>query len=296
MINKKTIDHIKFWISKIELYICRRYQPKMKYIIALFSCVMLWSCGIFPKKTADNNLNYLDNIDSVALAGAQNWSLSTIQPGDQLVIVVSAKDQDVVKPFNQNFSSGQMVEEALAGGNLRPQPTAVTGPTYVVDSRGHLDFPVIGLLPTAGKTLEELTGVLKQALSRYIKEPVVTIRNTNYKVTVLGEVNKPGQYILPDGNATLLNALGLAGDLTMYGKRNDVLVIRSIDGVTAKERVDLSKAAFMNSPYYHLKQGDVVYVSPTKTKEKTARLDPNTGLYISIASIAITIIALIVRK
>ena len=268
----------------------------MKYIIALFSCVMLWSCGIFPKKTADNNLNYLDNIDSVALAGAQNWSLSTIQPGDQLVIVVSAKDQDVVKPFNQNFSSGQMVEEALAGGNLRPQPTAVTGPTYVVDSRGHLDFPVIGLLPTAGKTLEELTGVLKQALSRYIKEPVVTIRNTNYKVTVLGEVNKPGQYILPDGNATLLNALGLAGDLTMYGKRNDVLVIRSIDGVTAKERVDLSKAAFMNSPYYHLKQGDVVYVSPTKTKEKTARLDPNTGLYISIASIAITIIALIVRK
>ena len=287
---------MKFWTSKIELYIYRRYNLKMKYLIYLFSLFILCSCGIFPKKPADNSLNYLNNIDSVALKASQSSSLSTIQPGDELVILVSAKDQDVVKPFNQNFSSGQMVEEALAGGNVRPQPTPVTGPTYVVDSRGNIDFPIIGTLNTGGKTLEEFKGVLKQAISRYIKEPVVSIRNTNYKVTVLGEVNKPGQYIIPDGNATVLNALGLAGDLTMYGKRNDVLVVRNIDGMTTKERIDLSKADFINSPYYYLKQGDVVYVSPNKTKEKTARLNPNTGLYISIASIAITIIALIIRK
>lgn len=268
----------------------------MKYLIYLFSLLILFSCGIFPKKAGDDSLNYLNNIDSIALKASQNTSMSTIQPGDQLVIVVSAKDQDVVKPFNQNFSSGQMVEEALGGGNLRQQPVSVTGPTYVVDSRGNIDFPIIGTLNTDGKTLEEFKGELKLAISRYIKEPVVSIRNTNYKVTVLGEVNNPGQYIIPDGNATLLNALGLAGDLTMYGKRNDVLVVRNIDGVTTKVRIDLSNATFINSPYYYLKQGDVVYVSPNKTKEKTARLDPNAGLYISIASIAITIIALIIRK
>ena len=268
----------------------------MKYLIYVFSLALLCSCGIFPRKSADNNLNYLNNIDSIALKASQNAAISTIQPGDQLVIVVSAKDQDVVKPFNQNFSSGQLVEEALAGGNTRSQPIAPTGPTYVVDTHGNIDFPVIGTLNTNGKTLEEFGSVLKRAITRYIKDPVVSIRNTNYKVTVLGEVNKPGQYVIADGNATLLNALGLAGDLTMYGKRNDLLIVRNIDGVTTKERIDLSNADFINSPYYNLKQGDVIYVSPNKTKEKTARLDPNAGLYISIASIAITIIALIVRK
>ena len=268
----------------------------MKNLIYLFSFTLLCSCGIFPRESADNSLNYLNNIDSVALTASQNNSLSTIQPGDQLVIVVSAKDQDVVKPFNQNFSSGQLVEEALAGGNMRQQPAPITGPTYVVDTQGNIDFPIIGTLNTDGKTLEEFKVVLKQAISRYIKNPVVSIRNTNYKVTVLGEVNKPGQYVITDGNATLLNALGLAGDLTMYGKRNDVLVVRNIDGVTTKEHIDLSNADFINSPYYNLKQGDVIYISPNKTKEKTARLDPNAGLYISIASIAITIIALIIRK
>lgn len=268
----------------------------MKSLIYLLSFTLLCSCGIFPRESADDSLNYLNNIDSVALRASQNASLSTIQPGDQLVIVVSAKDQDVVKPFNQNFSSGQLVEEAIAGGNMRPQPTTLTGPTYVVDTQGNIDFPIIGTLNTNGKTLEEFRSVLKRELIRYIKDPVVSIRNTNYKVTVLGEVNKPGQYVITDGNATLLNALGLAGDLTMYGKRNDVLVVRNIDGVTTKERINLSNADFINSPYYNLKQGDVIYVSPNKTKEKTARLDPNAGLYISIASIAITIIALIIRK
>lgn len=253
------------------------------------------SCGIFPKKSQEDSLNYLNNIDSIALKTSNESSLSKIQPGDQLVIIVSAKDQDVVKPFNQNFSSGEMVEEALAGGNMRSQPTTIIGPTYIVDSNSNIDFPIIGTLNTQGMTLEEFKGSLKNEITRYIKEPVISVRNTNYKVTILGEVNKPGQYIFPDGNATLLNALGLAGDLTMYGKRNDVLVVRNIGGITTKERIDLSNADFINSPYYYLKQGDVVYVSPNKTKEKTARLDPNAGLYISIASIAITIIALIIK-
>ena len=296
MINKKTIDHIKFWISKIELYICKRYLQKMKQILYLLSLFFIASCAVFEKNPQKGSLNYMQNIDSIATQASVNQTLSTIQHGDQLMILVSAKDLDVVKPFNQNYSSGQLIQESVSGGNVRQEPIVSGGPTYVVDSNGNIDFPVLGQLNTTGKTLEEFKESLRRNLTKYIKEPTVTVRNINYKVTVLGEVNKPGQYIISDGNATVLNALGLAGDLTMYGTRNDVLMVRNIDGTTTKQRIDLNNAEFLNSPFYHLKQGDVIYVSANPTKEKTSRLNPNTGLYISIASIAITIIALIIRK
>ncbi len=268
----------------------------MKNLIYIFSLFLLASCGVFSKKSESESLNYLRDIDSIAIQSASQNATPVIQPGDELMIMVSAKDLDVVKPFNQNFYSGQAVQEALAGGNIVQQPTTAMGPTYIVDSNGQIDFPVLGTLNVKGKTVEAFSADLKQRLTQYIKAPVVTVRNTNYKITVLGEVNKPGQYLIQDGNATVLNALGLAGDLTMYGKRNDVLVIRNIEGQTTKQRINLSSADFLSSPYYHLKQGDVVYVSANSTKEKTSRLNPNAGLYISIASIAITIIALIVRK
>lgn len=266
---------------------------KTLYIPLFCALFMLSSCKTREK---ENGYNYLQNVEQIATDASVQSSVSTIQKGDQLVIVISAKDLDVVKPFNQNFYSGQAIQEAISGGNLRQEPVSNTGPTYMVDSYGQIDFPILGSLTTTGKTIEEFRNMLKQKLTVYIKEPVVTVRNTNYKVTVLGEVNKPGQYIIMDGNATLLNALGLAGDLTMYGKRNDVLVVRDFDGQRTKQRIDLNNADFLNSPYYHLKQGDVIYVSANSTKEKTSRLNPNTGLYISIASIAITIIALIIRK
>lgn len=237
----------------------------------------------------------MQNIDSIATQASVSSALFTIQHGDQLMILVSAKDLDVVKPFNQNFSSGQLVQEAVSGGNIRQEPMLTSGPTYLVDSNGNIDFPILGQLNTNGKTLEEFKNEVRQLLTKYIKDPTVSVKNTNYKITVLGEVNRPGQYIIPDGNATVLNALGLAGDLTMYGTRSDVLMVRNIDGITSKHRIDLSNAEFINTPYYQLKQGDVIYVNANQTKEQTSRLNPNTGLYISIASIAITIIALIIK-
>lgn len=268
----------------------------MKKVFYILSLLAIVSCGVFSETSKEDSLNYMQGIDSITIQASKSSITSEIQPGDQLMIVISAKDLDVVKPFNQNFYSGQAIQEAISGGNLRQEPISNAGPTYMVDSFGQIDFPILGSLTTTKKTVEEFKNMLKQKLTVYIKEPVVTVRNTNYKVTVLGEVNKPGQYIIMDGNATLLNVLGLAGDLTMYGKRNDVLVVRDFDGQRTKQRIDLNNADFLNSPYYQLKQGDVIYVSANSTKEKTSRLNPNTGLYISIASIAITIIALIIRK
>ncbi len=254
-----------------------------KNIILVFVCslFLLTSC-----KTKDkvSELNYMQNIDQIATDFSIKNSVSTIQKGDQIVILVTAKDMNVVKPFNQNYSSGETSQYSLPSGNnpIQGQDRA-SGPSYIVDSEGEIDFPVLGKLNTNGKTLVEFKNELRERLSDYIINPTVNMKITNYKITVLGEVNKPGQYTIPDGQTTLLNVLGLAGDLTMYGKRNDILVVRNENGNIIKERVNLMSTDFINSPFYHLKQNDVIYVSGNETKDKTARLDPNTGTYIAIA-------------
>lgn len=255
--------------------------------------------GIFVVFTSckHQEINYLKNIEEVALQTSLQNAKSTIQTGDQLTILISAKDMDVVKPFNQNYSSGEIVQYSLPSGNAVAQgQKAVSGPSYTVDSEGYIDFPVIGKVDAKGKTIEELKENLREALTKYVKNPIVNIKTSNYKVVVLGEVNKPGTYYIPDGDATLFSALGLAGDLTMYGIRKNVLIVRNIDGQVTKQILDLTDANFINSPYYHLKQNDVIYVSANETKQKTSRLDPNAGIYIAAAGIIVTILALVFKK
>ena len=247
--------------------------------------------------TSQKKLDYLQNIENVALQASMKNAKSTIQPNDQLVILVTAKDMDVVKPFNQNFSSGQILQYSTASNNMPTQnQTSTSGPTYIVDTQGNIDFPVIGKINTENKTTEELRDVLKKEISKYVLNPQVSVKNTNYKITVLGEVNRPGTYNIPEAQTTVLEVLGLAGDLTIYGNREDILVVRNIDGIMSKERIDLTKADFINSPFFYLKQNDVIIVSPNETKQKSSRLDPNAGIYISVASIVVTILALIFKN
>ena len=261
------------------------------FVGALF---LLTSC-----KTRDkaNELTYMQNIENIATQATINTTHSTLQTGDQLVILVTAKDMDVVRPFNQNYSSGEISQTTIASSNSPMQgQTSLPGPSYFIDSNGEIDFPVIGKLKASGMTLVAFKDELRSRLSMYIKNPSVNMRVANYKVTVLGEVTRPGLYIISDGQTTLLNALGLAGDLTMYGKRDDILIVRNVDGQISKEYVNILKADFINSPYYNLQQGDVIYVTPNDTKEKTSRLDPNMPIYISVAGIIVTILALVFKK
>lgn len=269
-----------------------------KFLSFVFLSFFLSSCSVLQTKSTDeSDLEYMKNIEEVAIEASQNQTSNTLQPGDQLIIVVSAQDQDVVKVFNQNYSAQEQIRQSsLPGGNSIPNQAPSTGPTYIVDSQGFIDFPILGKIETTARTLDEFKDDLKQRLRRYIKEPFVHARLTNYKITVLGEVRSPGQYTMADGKATILNALGMAGDLTIYGKRDDILVVRNVNGVMSKERIDLTDAGFVNSPYYNMKQGDVIYVTPNKTQERLSKRDPNSTLYISIASIVVTILALIIRK
>lgn len=268
----------------------------------ILSCLVIFllisSCKS-RNNTRTSDLNYMQNIEQIATeTSMQNASsVSTLQVGDQLVILVSGKDLDVVKPFNQNYSSGEVIQQSQISGNATNQGAVTfSGPTYIVDSEGYINFPYLGKILTTGKTVEGLRDELYSRIRRYVIEPTVNVRLANFKITVLGEVNRQGEYIVPNGKATLLNALGMAGDLTMYGKRDDILLVRNEDGVITKQRINLLDANFINSPYFNLKQGDVVYVSSNKTREKTAKLDPYTGLYIGIASIVVTILALVFKK
>jgi polysaccharide export outer membrane protein len=261
------------------------------FVVATF---LLTSCKT---KEKGGQINYMQNLEQIATEAAVNANTTTIQSGDQLLITVSAKDMDVVKPFNQNYSSSETSQYSQSNGNIPIQgQVSDSGPTYLVGADGNIEFPILGILNTDGKSLAEFKEELRSRLTKFVINPTVTVKVINYKITILGQVSKPGQYIIPDGQATVLNAIGLAGDLTVYGKREDVLLVRNENGKITKERINLLDANFINSPFYYLKQGDVIFVSANKTQEKTSRLDPNLPIYISVASIAVTILALVFKN
>jgi len=263
-------------------------------IFGIFFVFLLISCKVNQNKP--NDLNYMQNIEKVAIESSEKNSKSTIQVGDQLVILITAKDMDVVKPFNQNYSSSELIQtNSMAGGNTPNQGmTTISGPTYYVDTEGNIDFPILGKLNTSGKSLVDFKNELKDRMTRYVINPTVNIRLSNFKVTILGEVNKQGDYTIANGQGTILNALGLAGDMTMYGRRDDVLVIRTENGKVIHGKVNLHDANLINSPFYNLKQGDAIIVSANNTKELTSKQNPNTALYLTAASIAVTAIAVVV--
>lgn len=247
-----------------------------KIFLILVSILSLASCK---SKEKPSELNYMQNVEQIATEASQMNIKSTIQKGDQLLIFVTAKDMEVVKPFNQNYYSSQNAISQTSSSS----PSSNSEKTYLVNSDGIIDFPIIGEINTSNKGLEVLKEELTNRISKYVKNPTITVKLANFKVTILGEINRPGQYVIPEAQTTLLNAIGLAGDLTMYGKRDDILMIRNINGNITKERINLMDSNFINSPYFNLKQGDVIYVSSNNTKEKISRQDPNTGIYIAVA-------------
>ena len=245
------------------------------FILFFATLILLTSCKT---KEKASELNYMQNIEQIATEASANNSASTIQKGDQLVIYVTAKNMEVVRPFNQSYYSADATS---------PNTVQNAERLYLVNSEGAIDFPILGTINTTDKKLEELKNELTERITTYVKNPTVTVKLANFKVTILGEVNRPGQYTIPEAQTTILNAIGLAGDLTIYAKRNDILMVRNINGTITKEHINLMDSEFTNSPYFYLKQGDVIYVSSNQTKEKIAKQDPNTGVYIAVAGMII---------
>jgi len=210
-----------------------------------------------------------------------------IQNNDILSISVISSDPEIAAPFNIDQVQGS----SSAGGGANN----LFRTTYLVDNKGEIEMPVLGKFSVAGYTKTYLKQYLKERLSIYIKDPIINIRIANFKVTVLGEVRLPGTFPLEGDRITLLEALGEAGDLTMYGKRENILIVRDYLGTKTYNRVDITKADFVNSPFYYLDQNDVIYVEPRKAKIDSTAIGSNVGTIISILGFLITTTLILTR-
>ena len=167
--------------------------------------------------------------------------------------------------------------------------------TYLVDASGNIEFPVLGTVKLGGLTRSEANQVLKERLSEYIKDPIVNIRLANFTITILGEVNRPGTFTIQDERVSVSEALGLAGDLTIYGKRDNILLIREINGEKRYAKLDMTSVNIVSSANYYLTQNDVLYVEPNNARLRQSNFTENNSLIVSIVGIAATVAAILIR-
>ena len=198
----------------------------------------------------------------------------TFMVGDALTIMVNALDKEAVIPYN-------LTTVVAASPGTNTVQTAATLQYYVVDDAGDIEMPVLGKLHVAGLKRSELERLVREKLEQQVQDPIVMANLVYAKVTVLGEVAVPSQIPMARGRMTILEALAAAGDMTPYGRRDNVLVTREVDGKLEIARVNLRNSDLYTSPYYYLQQNDVVYVSPNKVRAITST---NAGLWLSMVS------------
>lgn len=258
-----------------------------KIVLSLQAALLLFSCA------SNKKIPYFKGItEQDSLMGTSTLYEARIVTGDMLTIVVSGMEPLAVAPFNLPIIT-------YTSPGTRQISTTPTFQPYLVDINGEISFPVIGKLKVAGLKKSEAVDLITSKLSSYLKDPIVTIQFLNYKVTVLGEVNRPGSYTINNERVSILEALGLAGDMTVYGKRDNVLLIREADGKKQFVRLNLNSLNPLSSPYYYLQQNDVIYVEPNATKLRSAA-SLNVSLWLSavstLASTVTVIVALINMK
>lgn len=242
-------------------------------------CILLSSCA------TKEEIIYLQNSEKF---NNSSYAIgeTTIQPNDILKITVGALIEEAAIPYNMNIGGS---------GNANIELMKLEG--YLVTKENTITFPQLGVISTEGKSVLELQRDIKALLENQgqLKNPTVNVRLLNAKVTVLGEINAPGTYGFTEQTITLLQALGYAGDLTINGKREDIKVIREINGNRQIATVDLTSGDFLNSDFYYVKPNDVIVVNPNGPKVKSAGFVGNTGTLISVISILLTTVVLITR-
>ena len=214
-----------------------------------------------------------------------------IMPKDLLTIVVSCTSPELAAPFNLTVASP--VNVATSNITTTTQPSLQM---YLVDNEGTIDFPVLGKLKLGGLTKNETEQMIIEKLKPYMKEtPIVTVRMVNYKISVIGEVTRPGTFTISNEKVNLLEALAMAGDMTVWGLRDNVKLIREdAEGKQQIITLDLNQAETILSPYYWLQQNDIVYVTPNKAKARNSDIGNSTSLWFSATSILVSLASLLV--
>jgi polysaccharide export outer membrane protein len=262
-------------MNKILLYV----------FVPLCSVILLASCG------SVKNVAYFQNSDYIDVNRSEYLYDARIMPKDVLTITVSTVNPEAAAPFNlivrptlQNTASSI----ASTGGSLQ---------TYLVDNKGCIEFPVLGTLEVGGLTKSLCEKMIHDKIMPYLnvnENPVVTVRMSNYKISVLGEVNRPGMFIVGNEKINILEALAQAGDLTIYGVRDKVKLIRENErGKKEIHTLNLNDADIISSPYYYLQQNDIVYVEPNKVKARNSSIGQSTTLWLTSTSILISLTSLL---
>ena len=259
----------------------------LKHLCLVLAVLALGSC------TSYKNVPYLQNPEAVNHA-VQNEPLydARIMPKDLISITVNTSDPQASAPFNLTMQT--QLNASIKDVNTTSAPTLQQ---YLVDNSGEIDFPVLGRLKVGGLTKSEAENLIRDRLVPFLKEkPIVTVRMTNYKISVIGEVNKPGTFTVSNEKVNVLEALAMAGDMTVYGVRDNVKLIRE-DAAGKREIItlNLNSSDIVLSPYYYLKQNDILYVTPNKTKAKNSDIGNSTTLWFSATSILVSVASLIVN-
>lgn len=253
--------------------------------ILLFATVVLVSSCASTKKIA-----YLQNSDDIAYEVSDSLYDAHIMPKDVLTITVSTTDPEAAAPFNLSVPTA-------FNQNNRSSTAQPILQAYLVDNDGRIDFPMVGKLQVGGLTKSDCEQLIHDKIKPYLNEnenPIVTVRMTSYSVSVLGEVTRPGSFQVTREKITILEALALAGDLTIYGVRDRVKLVREdAKGRKKIHTLDLTDANIVNSPYYYLQQNDVVYVEPNKVKSQNATIGQVTSMALSATGILISLATLI---
>lgn len=257
-----------------------------KYVTCLLVCVAVF----FTACTSTKKILYLQDVVPLKQQDIEQKYEVIIHSDDLLAIMVNSRDPELALPFNMPMVTYQL------GSNSTGQQRVLG---YLVDTNGDIDFPILGKIHVEGLTRMQLTELVKNKLIEgdLIKDPIVTVQFLNFKVSVMGEVGRPGSFTISGDRITLLEALSMAGDLTIYGRRDRVGVIRENNGKRTILFHDLRSAEIFNSPCYYLQQNDIVYVEPNKAKSGQSGINQNNtiGVWVSVISLLTTIAVLIFK-
>ena len=249
-------------------------------ILFLLILLMISSC------VSRKEMVYFQDIEQLRKSQVRNKSNNLeIKPDDVLTIRVSAPEQEAAVPFNLTKS---MASQLDMRGNVELE-------TYLVSNEGTIDFPVIGTIEVKGLTNIELAEKIKGLVIGYVKDPIVNVRILNFQISVIGEVKSPGTFTIEDDHISLPKALAMAGDLTIFGKRDNILVLGETDGEKTYTYLDLTNADVVNSPFYNLRQNDVIYVEPRGTRNQSASSIGLASTYLSIVSVLASLVILITK-
>lgn len=255
---------------------------KLKYYLFAVFCMFISSCST-PK-----DIVYFQGIDSLTPEQLNRMSQSysnKITYDDLLSITVTAWDPAAVTPFNPPvYAYSQEGEQPIA--------TSQSMYSYLVDKEGYINFPVLGKIHVVGLTKQELGKELENKISKYVDHPLVNVQLLNFRITLMGELSRPGSYTIKNDRFTILDAIGMAGDLPITANRKNILVIREDEGKKNIYRLDITDPAIFESPCYYLRQNDVVYVEPVETKQRS-RTSSTRQFNISLVTSVISAVSII---